>query len=328
MPAMDAPTESLPTRLASLRSIARRCARWGTTAHCLFYQPGCPACHQMLPRWHGASLRDDSALWLHVRDPEALQAFGITRVPTAITFGAHGATPADAATLVDKRGMPTTGAAAAGAPQADVLRSRFAERADAVDAAVRAGARAVVLSADAAAYDRLRHAWNRAMLRDSDQRWQWWVAKTAGAPSLRVHEDGTSRTLPLPTTADQLADALGLGASPTALSTLLPRARRADVLRTASEEVPVMVLYHADWCGHCASFKPKWNEVVTETADAGNALWLAVNDGDDDAAELMRGDEVDGFPTVMRHFRGSRINMADSEPRRDAEALRRFALGA
>jgi protein disulfide-isomerase-like protein len=60
-----------------------------------------------------------------------------------------------------------------------------------------------------------------------------------------------------------------------------------------------LVLFYADWCGHCKRFKPDWDDLSKEM-NKDDKKMVKVNLGGDDSKneEIMAKYNVDGFPTV------------------------------
>ena len=59
-----------------------------------------------------------------------------------------------------------------------------------------------------------------------------------------------------------------------------------------------VMLFYADWCGHCKKIKPQWDEASTEI---GNEKMIKVNvgEGTPEQKELMEQYDVNGFPTIL-----------------------------
>ena len=59
-----------------------------------------------------------------------------------------------------------------------------------------------------------------------------------------------------------------------------------------------LILFFAEWCPHCTSFKPTWEEVKKST---GSDKMLAIDVGDksSESNKLMEEYNVGGFPTVV-----------------------------
>ena len=59
-----------------------------------------------------------------------------------------------------------------------------------------------------------------------------------------------------------------------------------------------LILFYADWCPHCTSFKPVWEEVQTSTS-SNKMLAIDVGDKSSESSQLMEEYNVSGFPTVI-----------------------------
>jgi protein disulfide-isomerase-like protein len=75
-----------------------------------------------------------------------------------------------------------------------------------------------------------------------------------------------------------------------------------------------LVLFYADWCGHCKKIKPVWDEASSEIKHK-NKKMLKVNcgAGTDEDKEIMKKYNIDGYPTIIlfkdgqpTHYEGPR----------------------
>ena len=66
----------------------------------------------------------------------------------------------------------------------------------------------------------------------------------------------------------------------------------------------VLVLFHANWCGHCKKFMPQWDEMSKEINDSQSGFKLIkVECGDASNnkkhAEIMKKYSIQGYPTIL-----------------------------
>ena len=80
-----------------------------------------------------------------------------------------------------------------------------------------------------------------------------------------------------------------------------------------------LVLFYADWCGHCKTIKPAWKEAAEEAnKDKTRMVMIDVGGKSADQQALIDKYQIDGFPTIMIFQNGK------PEPysgKRDAEAF-------
>lgn len=63
---------------------------------------------------------------------------------------------------------------------------------------------------------------------------------------------------------------------------------------------PTLVLFYADWCGHCTKLKPTWDEAAKQAnADEKRMIKLDVGGKTAEEKELMDKYQIDGFPTIV-----------------------------
>lgn len=72
-------------------------------------------------------------------------------------------------------------------------------------------------------------------------------------------------------------------------------------LEDTLKDKKMVVLFYADWCGHCKNFMPTWDEVSNELNQDGNNKMIKVNLGDKNTQneEIMEKYNVSGFPTIV-----------------------------
>lgn len=84
-----------------------------------------------------------------------------------------------------------------------------------------------------------------------------------------------------------------------------------------------LVLFYADWCGHCKKFMPEWdNEVTPEITPLGIQV-VRVNVGGNTAEEeaLKNEYKVKGFPTIVYIKNGTPI---EYDGPRTKEEIKKF----
>jgi protein disulfide-isomerase-like protein len=61
-----------------------------------------------------------------------------------------------------------------------------------------------------------------------------------------------------------------------------------------------LVLFYADWCGHCKKIKPEWDETAKEVNKEDKKM-LKVNcgGGSEEEKEIMSKYNIDGYPTII-----------------------------
>lgn len=67
-----------------------------------------------------------------------------------------------------------------------------------------------------------------------------------------------------------------------------------------------LVLFYANWCGHCKNIKPVWDETASEinTDNNNKMLKLNVGDGKPEQKEMMKKYNINGFPTIIMFENG------------------------
>jgi thiol-disulfide isomerase/thioredoxin len=83
-----------------------------------------------------------------------------------------------------------------------------------------------------------------------------------------------------------------------------------------------MVLYYAEWCGHCNSMKPEWEKVVEKFKDTGKIHIADVKS--DVIGSLAHKPKIEGFPTIKMYNKGREV--AKFEDERSAHKMEKFAM--
>ena len=84
-----------------------------------------------------------------------------------------------------------------------------------------------------------------------------------------------------------------------------------------------VVLYYADWCGHCKAFKPEFEKATARARAEGlDAAFLTVNsDKQAKGSACLTVKGVSGFPTVLLERDGTSPPFAAFSGARTADAL-------
>lgn len=66
-----------------------------------------------------------------------------------------------------------------------------------------------------------------------------------------------------------------------------------------------LVLFYADWCGHCKKIKPIWDETATEVnTDEVKMIKVNCGEGSEKDQEVMKKYSIDGYPTIIKFING------------------------
>ena len=87
--------------------------------------------------------------------------------------------------------------------------------------------------------------------------------------------------------------------------------RLNEGFETTSSELPSklkkddkqLVLFYADWCGHCKKMKPEWDEASNELGN-NKMMKINVGDGTEEQKKTMNTYGIQGFPTILMFENG------------------------
>lgn len=64
-----------------------------------------------------------------------------------------------------------------------------------------------------------------------------------------------------------------------------------------------LVMFYADWCGHCKKIKPDWDEAAKEVGGE-KMIKVNVGDGTEEQKKTMNTYGIQGFPTILVFEKG------------------------
>ena len=75
-----------------------------------------------------------------------------------------------------------------------------------------------------------------------------------------------------------------------------------------------LVLFYADWCGHCKKVKPIWDDAAKTVNKEDENKMIKINCGGDseEEKEIMKKYNIDGYPTILI-FENGKPTMYDDE---------------
>ena len=79
--------------------------------------------------------------------------------------------------------------------------------------------------------------------------------------------------------------------------------RGAIALETfENDNKPSFVIYYAEWCGHCKRTMPEFEKL--KNSYNGNIRIVAINSEDEKYSQLIKKQEISGFPTIRYYPSG------------------------
>lgn len=84
-----------------------------------------------------------------------------------------------------------------------------------------------------------------------------------------------------------------------------------------------MVLYYAEWCGHCQNMKPEWAKVISKIKQSNKKINIA-DVKSDFIEDLKHKPQIEGFPTIKMYNNGKEV--AKFQDDRVADKMEKFAL--
>jgi thiol-disulfide isomerase/thioredoxin len=88
----------------------------------------------------------------------------------------------------------------------------------------------------------------------------------------------------------------------------------------------IVVLYYANWCGHCQTFKQSWNK-FKEVARTHNIGCVSKEESQLKTTPQIGGNPIKGYPTIGIYKKvGSKYEGIEYEGNRTSEDLLKFTL--
>ena len=87
-----------------------------------------------------------------------------------------------------------------------------------------------------------------------------------------------------------------------------------------SEQKREIILYYANWCGHCKTFKPEWQKIKTHIDGLNKTnKMVSYKEYEADAdTKVIEKDQIQGFPTIRFNLGGQAV---DYDGPRESDAV-------
>jgi len=98
--------------------------------------------------------------------------------------------------------------------------------------------------------------------------------------------------------------------------------------KTIASESPLLnknkwlVLYHAEWCGHCKTFTPTWDELANKCKNKMNFAKIEQSNFNKKELGYNPSENIEGYPTIYLRKNGKDVKQYTGE--RSLEALNKF----
>jgi len=83
-----------------------------------------------------------------------------------------------------------------------------------------------------------------------------------------------------------------------------------------------VVLYYAEWCGHCKTFTPTWDELANKCKDKMNFAKIEQSNFNKKELGYNPGENIEGYPTIYLRKNGKDVEQYSGE--RSLEALEKY----
>jgi len=85
-----------------------------------------------------------------------------------------------------------------------------------------------------------------------------------------------------------------------------------------------LVLYYADWCGHCKDMKPEWQKTIEHLKASNKNIHVGEIESTH-IPNLIHKPEIAGFPTIKMYNHGKEVANFDNQPR-ISQNITKFAM--
>jgi thiol-disulfide isomerase/thioredoxin len=89
-------------------------------------------------------------------------------------------------------------------------------------------------------------------------------------------------------------------------------------LKQGTKQKPVLVIYYAEWCGHCQRRKELWSKFESQFGDKVKVYKLE--------SKHLQGGEITGFPTYQIN-KGNGVQTMGAKEEEEPETMKREVLG-
>ena len=81
-----------------------------------------------------------------------------------------------------------------------------------------------------------------------------------------------------------------------------------------------LVMFYADWCGHCKKLKPVWDKASADVnKDETKMIKVNCGNGTEDDEKIMKKYNVQGYPTIVKIINGK---PSEYQGDRDADSFK------
>jgi len=87
---------------------------------------------------------------------------------------------------------------------------------------------------------------------------------------------------------------------------------------------PFLVLFYADWCGHCQTYKPMWGNFGNLAGR--NVPMAAIQDTQKENVSSMKDATLEGFPTVVLFAKDGSMKTISSDDMRSEEKMKQLLI--